>query len=176
MAEIRPIPGFPDYFADTDGNVWSQKGKGSNQYSSQPSSKALRLLKPIKAGKVYKKVTLKKDGIKYGKYIHHIILETFISERPKGLDACHGIKGKECNALENLSWKTRKENNFDDKIRDGTLIRGTKHWKAHLSEEQVREIRNLRGIKTQEALGKMFHTSSRNINDIQQRNTWDWLQ
>ncbi len=23
MAEIRPIPGFPDYFADTDGNVWS---------------------------------------------------------------------------------------------------------------------------------------------------------
>jgi hypothetical protein len=174
MAEIRPIPGFPDYFADTDGNVWSRKGIGSNQNCFQPPSKTLRLLKQWNVGKNYKGVTLKRDGKKHKRYVHHIVLETFVSERPLGLYGCHGIKGKSCNALENLSWKSQQENNYNDKLRDGTLTRGEKCGSSKLTESDIRQIRLL--IGSCRVIGKIYNISASHVARIKNRREWKWLE
>ena len=172
MAEIRPIPGFPDYFADTDGNVWSQKPIGNNH--KKPDK--LHLLKPHLNTHGYRIVILWKDRRPYTREIHRLVTEVFLGDRPKGLIDLHGVKGRLDDSLSNLSYGTYKKNCYDDKIRDGTLIRGEEQWKAHLTEEQVREIRRLRGKYSQSKLGLMFGTSGKNINRIHQRTSWAWLE
>jgi hypothetical protein len=174
MAEIRPIPGFPDYFADTDGNVWSRKGIGSNQSCSKPPSKTLRLLCQWTAGKGYKAVSLARDGKNCKRYVHQLVLEAFLGKRPTGLHACHGAKGKSCNALENLSWKTQQENNYDDKLRDGTLARGEKTGNSKLKELDIKQIRSLVG--TCREIGDKYNISASQVERIKNRRRWAWLE
>lgn len=73
-----------------------------------------------------------------------------------------------------LSWKTSKENHAD-KLRHGTLRRGTGHYAAKLTELDVRSIRALAGTMPQSQLGARFGVSQGTIRDILHRWTWAWL-
>lgn len=55
--------------------------------------------------------------------------------------ACHNCPIKNCVNPEHLDWGTSKKNNLEDRVRDGTITNGEKHWKAKLTEAQVLEIR-----------------------------------
>ena len=73
-----------------------------------------------------------------------------------------------------LQWKTRQENN-DDKFVHGTHQRGETANGAKLTEAQVREIRNLKGIMKQADIAVMFGISRPTVSSIHLRKNWGWL-
>lgn len=160
---MRPITNFPNYFVDIDGNIYRKKKDGK-----------LRLLKILKWGK-YHNVTLRKDNKTYNKYVSHLVLETFVGERPEGYEACHGINGKMDDSLFNLSWGSKSKNHGEDEIRDGTSNRGEKCNFCKLTEEQVLEIKSLKDKYSQRKLAKMFNISQPQVCAILNNKTWVWL-
>jgi hypothetical protein len=81
----------------------------------------------------------------------------------------NGHKG--CMNPKHLSWKTRKENE-KDKIRHGTLNRGSKVHNAKLTEAQALEIAKLKGEFKQSDLAKMYGVSVAVIAHIHSGGTW----
>lgn len=132
-----------------------------------------KLLKPSKAGAGYLKVCLCKDGQTLHKYVHHIVAEAFIGERPRGRDVAHlnGIKTN--NSIENLAYVTHKENEAHKKLH-GTSPEGEKNAMCKFSDKTVQAIRDAKGTMSQAAIGRKFGVSpmqvSRIIRGIARRN------
>ena len=178
-AVLRQIPGFPDYFASDDGEVYSYNT--FNKFSKRPPTpKKLKKCFYGKKNRNYYRVSLCKDGEKVTKKVAHIMLTTFISSRPKGMVASHGAKGSLVDSLDNLSWQTQKQN-CADKYRDGTEQRGEKHSQAKLNELQVRVIRRAYEIGgkfgvSRQGLADMFGVKKTAIRCIITRKTWSHIQ
>lgn len=73
-----------------------------------------------------------------------------------------------------LSWKTRSENQLDRAIH-GTSNRGTRSRTNRLSEDDVRYIREQKGILSQKKLGDRFGVSGNAIHEIHTGKSWSWL-
>lgn len=73
-----------------------------------------------------------------------------------------------------LSWKTKLENEAD-KIGHGTIARGEHCGSSKLVEDEVRQIRSLRGVHSQKAIGEMFGVCAATVNLIQNGKTWAHL-
>lgn len=73
-----------------------------------------------------------------------------------------------------MSWKTRA-GNADDMVEHGHSTRGARNWNTKLTEEQVLEIRSLRGKVTQANLSKRFGVPRQSISAIQLGRNWGWL-
>ena len=158
---IKEVSNFPNYFVDTQGNVYSKK------------SGHLKKLNPWKHVRGSRLIDFKKDGKKYHKVVSHLILETFVGPRPEGKVCCHGIEGSFIDSLENLSWKTQSENCYEDKIRDGTIQRGDNNATSKVTELQVLEIRKLylQGSTCKE-LSKIYGLHYKSIGRIVKRISW----
>lgn len=74
-----------------------------------------------------------------------------------------------------LRWATAKENT-NDKFIHGTVPQGANHWNSKLTSDQVVEIKNLIGKKTQDEIADIFGVSRGCISDIQRGATWAWLE
>lgn len=174
---IKPIPGFPDYFADEDGNIYSKKnGK-------------MKILKQHSRNGIHKNVVIYKMKKPYNLLVHRIILETFIGKCPKGMVGCHGIKGVSDNSVSNLSWKTQKEN-MRDKYRDGTQQTGENNSWHKLNELQVRIIRKTYthkknkfsrkfcydGTVTYQYLADIFNVNWNTIEAIVNHRNWSFIK
>lgn len=77
-----------------------------------------------------------------------------------------------CINPEHLSWKTVQENQADRIIHE-TTTRGTKHWKASLTESQVLEIRS--SSEPQSYLAKKYGIGQPTVSHIKSRKYWAWL-
>lgn len=73
-----------------------------------------------------------------------------------------------------LIWKSPAENQAD-KIIHGTSNRGNKHWAAKLSEDDVRNVRQLVMTHSQAYVADMFSVSRPTINAILKGRSWSWL-
>lgn len=73
-----------------------------------------------------------------------------------------------------LRWATAAENEAD-KLAHGTLRRGTDINTNKLSEDQVREIRALEGVKDRKEVASMYGVNPVHVWDIQTRRAWKWL-
>lgn len=81
-------------------------------------------------------------------------------------------KGHEgCINPNHLEWKTQQAN-MDDKKLHGTNQAGERHNLAKLTNEQVAEIRELRGKMTQKQVAAKFSISQSNVGMIQRGQTW----
>lgn len=171
---MKPIPNFPDYFADEQGNIFSMNSDG--RFGSKRPTKA-RMLKPGKDRDGYFLVSLQRDGKQFTRRGHHLILETFVGPRPEEMEACHNDGNPANNRLDNLRWDTAK-NNQHDKIAHGTNHgpRGGENGQSKLNEMQVRiahrycEMDTERG--SQAYIAKAFHVTPQNIGSIVRRETW----
>lgn len=91
-------------------------------------------------------------------------------------EAAHSCgKGHEgCMNPRHLSWKTRKENETD-KIDHGTARRGCKINTTKLTENDVREIRDIVGTVKVGVITKRFGISRGQVYKIRDRHAWAWL-
>jgi hypothetical protein len=128
----KTIPGFPDYMADSKGNIYGKNGER---------------LSPSEDSDGYLKVNLVvKDGIETMR-VHSLVLLAFKGlPGQKSNQARHLDGNKKNNALSNLSWGSYTENNRD-KIRHGTS--GKDKTKKELVAQAQEQINNC--IKTIEA-------------------------
>jgi hypothetical protein len=107
-----------------------------------------------------------------GKIAHRVSFELFKHEIPKGMWVLHTCRNK-CVNPEHLVIGNAKQNNKDDKIRDGTLCIGTKNPSSKYTEEQILTIRqrHLNG-ETQTSIAKSFGIRQGHISDICKKKVW----
>jgi hypothetical protein len=92
-----------------------------------------RILKPLmNKDRPYPHVALRIAGHRVDKYIHQLVLETFVGSRPIGLEACHLNDIPADCRLTNLRWDTQSANRRD-RIRNGKdyNVNKTKCPKGH---------------------------------------------
>ncbi len=111
------------------------------------------------------------------KEVHRLVCEVVHGPSPGPVYQASNACGKGhlgCVNPRHLSWKTRKENDRD-KDRHGTLRKGEGVTSSKLTEDQVRQIRALRGAYKGYVLAEMFGVDKATICEIQLRKTWKWL-
>lgn len=92
------------------------------------------------------------------KWVHRLVCEATHGPAPTPKhEAAHSCGNGHlgCVNPHHISWKTRAEN-FADKLTHGTHNQGSKHPLAKLAEDEIREIRNLRGTLTQKEMARIF--------------------
>jgi len=164
--EIKPIKGFPGYFADSKGNIFSELRRGKCKKKQEHLVK----LKPIKLNKYGHMAVKLKNSV--GKYIyrpvHYFVTLAFFGDRPFGKIVCHWPNGKNDNSIKNLFFGTYKQN-ARDRIRDNTT-------NSKLTKEDVILIRDLLKQKIkQRVIAEMFDISPTAVNQINTRRTFNFI-
>uniref|UniRef100_A0A6M3KG44 Putative structural protein n=1 Tax=viral metagenome TaxID=1070528 RepID=A0A6M3KG44_9ZZZZ len=166
---IKLIPNFPNYLANTKGNIYSLRP--IRRFAKPPIKP--RKLKGTIHGK-YKCVGLMKNKKLHYRRIAPLILETFISPRPKGKYACHKSLNSFNNNLNNLYWGTPKQNS-QDMVRANRQAKGEQNGFARFNKEEIIKIRKsynpLKGI-SHRFLAKKYKTSRSHIARIIKREAW----
>lgn len=101
------IPGFPDYYATTEGQIISTKGR-------EP-----RVLKAYRDKLRYTHVSLRRDGQTFTRSVHTLVALTYLGAPPEGMEVRHLDGDPSNNTLSNLRYGTHSENQQDQ------LIHGT---------------------------------------------------
>ncbi len=131
-----------------------------------------RLLRPTPARSGHLSVDLRNNERRKMSRVHRLVLEAFVGPAPAGTEGCHRDGDPTNNALENLRWGTRSDNEGDKK-RHGTDNAGERHGLARLCEEDVRRIREARLFgATQPSLARAYGTSQSRISFIVSRKAW----
>ena len=171
MYERREIPGLDGYWADTNGFIWSQKGRGRSLINPNEKLKKMKS-SPKRNGYLY--VQIYNNGKSEKITVHRLILKTFISLCPPGMETCHNDGTRTNNNIENLRWDTRSSNQLDA-VRHGTapcLRVGENHSAAKLKETQVRVIRALKGKMSQREISSFFGVCQKTISHIYTNKSW----
>jgi hypothetical protein len=128
--------------------------------------------KPASVGYII--VDLFKNGYRKVEYLHILVLQHFGPTKPTSLHECNHKDGNRSNNhIDNLEWVTRKENLHHrwEVLHTGNI--GERHGMARLTEQQVKEIRQLQnqGLgKT--AISRIVGVSAGCIQAIMQKKTW----
>lgn len=175
----RPISWAPDYEVSDQGRVRSldrvvNVTANSSETKQRPAhTKRMkgRLLRPG-AGR-YANVNVNGQMA----MVHRLVAEAFLGPCPEGQIVRHGPGGPLDNRLCNLSYGTPSDNNGADRLRDGTLPRGTRNGSAKLTEEQVIEIkrRSFAG-ESRASLGREFGVRPETVSHIATGRSWGWLE
>lgn len=117
----------------------------------------------------YLVVLLQCEGEKWMPRVHQLVALAFIGEPPgpigvTGWTVNHINMKKQDNRVENLEWMTAADNHAHA-VANGLKSRGERHYKAKLSEDIVRSMRQMRskGMKIKEIadqLGLKEHLAS----------------
>lgn len=123
--------------------------------------------------------------------VHRHAWERVHGKIPDGLCVCHKCDNPKCVNIDHLFIGTRYDNNHDRSLKnrsgkrfftDEELYRyscinsGEKNNSAKLTEEQVIQIKNLRGKCTRKEIAKKFNVSLACIKDIFGGKTWKFLE
>lgn len=140
----KPVLGYEGLYSVSNlGNVRSEPKKvirRNGVVCNQPQ----QLMHPGCGASKYLTLRLKGSDGKYRThYVHTLVLETFVSRRPPGMEACHCDGDRQNNAVTNLRWDTRSGNHADKRLH-GTGTVGENHPLAKLSDELVRKMRSMR--------------------------------
>lgn len=161
---MKYIKGYEGLYSVTeDGQVWSHR---SNKFLKQGLCKA-----------GYFQVVLSKDGTK-SKLVHLLVLDAYVGDKPTGYYGCHNDGNKFNNHYSNLRYDTPSNNQHDRKAH-GTAYenKGIRNGTSKLTEEQVREIRELyaTGQYTQVEIGKAYGIGGDSICRIVNLKRWSHI-
>ncbi len=171
MTTIQPkdiykiIPDYPDYGADSVGNIYSLK------YNK------LRVLKPHKSKLGYMFVSVCKDNVTYNRLVHRLVVMAHTGEITGNLQVNHINGVKTDNRLENLELCTAAENiSHAHKIKLITN-RGAGHYNTRMVDDDVRNILRLYSIGelTKVAIGKLYGLTGETIAGIVSGKSWKHL-
>lgn len=167
------IERFPGYAFGAEGSVWNRWKLGA---VPRVLGDVWRQLTPTPGGykRRYREVSIRatSDAKRKGYLVHRLILEAFVGDCPPGLEGCHENGKHADNRIENLRWDT-PAGNTADKIRHGTVARGSGHTQAKLDEAKVTAIRIARraGVEL-ETLAVEHDIDVRNIGRAARGETW----
>ena len=135
----HPVAGYEGLYEVSDlGNVKSLRRASARSNNAGPFTIWLpeKLLTPSLNSRGYKTVSLYKDGRSHTMMVHRLVAHAFIGKRPPGQVIRHGKHGKSVNAVYNLCYGTSQDNS-NDMIDDGNSLKGARHHKARLSEQDA---------------------------------------
>lgn len=168
---MRQIPEYPDYVISENGDVYRTVFRNRN------CAKVIepKIVKQWHGWHGYKRVGLSKDGKTTFKYIHRLILETYVGPCPDGYEASHLDGVRTNNSLSNLEWATRKQNHAM-KLIHGTAQKGEKCPSRKLNNTKVLEIRQALsdGIKLS-ILSQLYDVCEATISSIRVGKTWSHI-
>lgn len=166
------ISGCPGYAVGNDGSVWTQRKVCNTPGVMRGVWRRMRL----GSRRGYPSVSLRVCGRHKNVRVHQLVLLAFVGPRPTGAVARHADGDKKNNRPDNLCWGTQKEN-CGDMIAHGRSTRGAKSGRTVLTEEIVREIRQLRktGIGADRISKKLGVTASQ-ARHVIYGHTWGWLK
>lgn len=167
--------GFPGYFVDVRGNVWSRHRRGAAGKFG-PVYPPVQL-KPNWTNRnsdsvsgQYLSVTLTNPaGVKYACAVHMLVCTAFCGPRSENSECRHLDGDRSNNAASNLAWGSRSDNRMDQR-RHGRLNEGEAHGMARLTASDVIAIRA--STETAIDLAKMFACSVVHIYNIKKRKVW----
>lgn len=116
---MKAIEGWPDYYINTRGEVWSHRGL-------EP-----RKLKPAKNKQGYLVVVLCDYGFRKQKLVHRLVAEAYLPNPNKLPLVCHRDDNPSNPKLDNLFWGSHKDNCIDS-INKGRHYSGPTYDKACL--------------------------------------------
>lgn len=170
--ELKQIPGFPGYAITKSGRVWSYpkrrssiNGKWLIQY-------------PVSDGHLF--VRLYQNNKAYTRRVHRLVLETYSSNCPKGMECRHLNGNPKDNRLCNLKWGTHSEN-MQDAVRHGTsggfLVCGERVNTSKLKEKDIRMIVYMYKTKLfkQREIAKIYNIDASSVSNIVCKKTWKYL-
>jgi hypothetical protein len=158
--ELREIPGLPDYFAGSDGSVWSAKRPGH-----------LVRLTPFTGNAGYLRLSFSGKR-KYS--VHRLIALAFHGCPPDDMQVCHANHDKTDNRPENLSYGTRKDN-AQQSVAAGRYRgkRGATSHFAKLTDDMVVEIRRRLDMgESQSVIARSYGVTQSAISDIKNGKAW----
>lgn len=159
---MKQHPEFTDYCITKSGKVWSKRSK--------------RFLVPYinRKERGHLKIGLQKNRVRYRKFVHGLVLETYVGFRPKGMECRHLDGNPKNNKLKNLKWGTRLENEADRTRHGRRDCRGERGTNVKLNSLQVRIIRRLLefNILRQREIAELFNISRRAISHIKCKQSW----
>lgn len=88
-------------------------------------------------------------------------------------DCGRGHEG--CTNPKHLYWATNGQNR-QDMFTHGTTTRGERHGASKITTDQVRQMRDLKGVHTQDVIAEMFGVSRGHVNAVLCRRIWGWLE
>ena len=170
----RDVPGYEGRYEVSDlGNVrsWAVRGEvGSRRATPRTLSQATG-----KRGR--KTVSLVPEGASAGRThtVHGLVASAFIGPRPEGMQVAHWDGDAGNNRLSNLRYATPEENSADA-IRHETLMRGSRHTSARLTEAEVLGVSEALDRGERQIDVALRHGVSKQVvNDIRLGRTWGWL-
>lgn len=158
--QLEAIPGWHEYFAGDDGNIYSCKAwrgsKGPRRMSPKPDCDGylmVNLTTATSSGKC--RTTTKRRAV--------LVALAFHGPRPNNLVVAHLSGNKTDDRPENLAYVSHAEN-MRHRAMHGTVARGDRHYRSKLSDETWREIcaRAKRGER-KPVLAKEYGISSSGI-------------
>lgn len=164
--EWKQHPRFLDYKISSLGNVKSI-------YSG--------LIQGYIEGNGYRRFNLKLDGTNVKESAAVLVLETFKGPRPSiSHEAAHDDGTRLNNALTNLSWKTKKQNQADRKIH-GTCNTGERNPRCKITKETAQLIKTKlqetkRSVKRISSIAKQFDVPYHIVKNIDIGAAWAWLK
>lgn len=171
QVEYRFVPGTNEFYrVGSDGTVWSRFLHGSNNRDKGP----WKIKRPTPGRTGYLKVKIRRaDGSKKWMMVHRLVLESFVGPCPDEMQARHFPDRNPANCrLDNLSWGTPLENAADKKVH-GTLVRGSTHWCARLTDGDADEIRlRFQAGESIRSLSKSFGVVTSMISSIISGKKW----
>lgn len=78
-----------------------------------PCSVSERILQTNSKRHKYPQVHLRKPGKNETRYVHELVLLSFVGPRPPGFECCHWDDDPHNNYLDNLRWDTSSSNSYD---------------------------------------------------------------
>lgn len=136
MIEYKEIPGFPFYYAGSDGEIYS------NNFKWKREGDPLRKLCYGKQSNGYKMVNLPHQKGFRCQRIHVLICTAFHGNRPKGNECSHLDGNRQNNKPENLKWETPSENKLR-KNQHGTHDRGFNNSRAIFTIDDVLAVKEM---------------------------------
>lgn len=168
-----PISGYEGDYEVSD------RGRVRSFLASKPRVPLPRLLRLGETGrrrkgdqKRYLIVRLWRGGKSRTHYVHRLVLTAFVGPCPEGAECRHLNGDRHDNRLENLCWGTRQEN-YEDRLRHGTDLRGERSGTCRLKEEQVLAIQA--DTRPHEAIAKDYAVSRPLVSMIKGGKRWGHL-